>query len=750
MANVPYSPIADVQPGPAPDTYQRIQASPEAFGASMGRAAQAVGQGIADIGKAALTIDHIYQTSVVNDGANKVQEKFRTLLHGDPNVTGPDGAPIPGYLATNGRSAMDGRKSIQDQMDTYIKEVGSGMDGRAKEQFMHTANQYRMSALTQVDRHAQQQSLTWAETVNNATAKNAQSDIAVNAFDDEKVNNFTHDLISARVKNLELAGLADNPQILRETIDTANRDALVTRLNAVAVNDPVKAMDILENNKDKAGVLYDDLRGRIRTQEIKVKAPLIVNDLLTKAGIASSGPGAAVFTQTVNVSDSGKPVNADSISSAIIAQESGGNRNAPTSVNGAVGAGQIMPETFARFAKPGERIDNPDDNLAVSKRITDSYAQKYNGDAARVAVAYFSGEGNVSPAGSPTPWISDKADKTGKTTSSYVSDVINRLGGETTVKGQKAAMMMDEASVYSEIWKNYGNDPQMAQAMVQYAIGQFHTARIAQQAQALALKEAQDGVVTDFTRKILFGNVDQSLEQQILTSPSLNGQQMEHLLRLRQQKIEGALKGNSGEYGPEYASLIPRIYGPSDSPNAVTGSNQLLDIYARGGLTPKGFDKALSDIERAKKPDAAGENIMVHNFFKSAERMVTLENPLLNTKMPGAEERWNRALPLINAALDKGRQNGLSDRQMMDPDSKDSVWPLLKPFLPSDREKMAWNMDQEKQASKGQLTPIDLTTQEGVVAAFKSGRLPYAEAKKHLLKLGVPLSSSSEPQAPVR
>jgi len=280
MANVPYSPISDIQPGQAPDNYQRLQSSPEAFGASMGRASQAVGQGIADIGKAALTIDHIYQTSVVNDGANKVQEKFRTLLHGDPNVTWPDGAPIPGYLATNGRSAMDGRKSIQDQMDAYIKEVGSGMDGRTKEQFMHTANQYRMSALTQVDRHAQQQSLTWAETVNNATAKNAQSDIAVNAFDDEKVNNFTHDLISARVKNLELAGLASDPQILRETIDTANRDALVTRLNAVAINDPIKAKQILDNNKDKAGPLYDEMEARLRVRVDQVTGEQAANSII--------------------------------------------------------------------------------------------------------------------------------------------------------------------------------------------------------------------------------------------------------------------------------------------------------------------------------------------------------------------------------------------------------------------------------------------------------------------------------------
>lgn len=113
---------------------------------------------------------------------------------------------------------------------------------------------------------------------------------------------------------------------------------------------------------------------------------------------------------------------------AIIGQESGGNPNIGASIDGAQGIGQIMPATFARYAQPGERIDNPADNLAVSKRITDTYLQKY-GDPQRAAVAYFSGEGNVAPPGSPTPYLRDVKDGNGKSVSSYVSDVTRRMGG---------------------------------------------------------------------------------------------------------------------------------------------------------------------------------------------------------------------------------------------------------------------------------------------------------------------------------
>lgn len=109
-------------------------------------------------------------------------------------------------------------------------------------------------------------------------------------------------------------------------------------------------------------------------------------------------------------------------------QESGNNDNVKTSVDGAVGPGQMTPGTFKTFAKPGEDIHNPADNRAVSARAIDYYYEKY-GDVPRAAVAYFSGEGNVSKAGEPVPWKKDHADGNGKSVSGYVSDILHRLHG---------------------------------------------------------------------------------------------------------------------------------------------------------------------------------------------------------------------------------------------------------------------------------------------------------------------------------
>jgi hypothetical protein len=88
---------------------------------------------------------------------------------------------------------------------------------------------------------------------------------------------------------------------------------------------------------------------------------------------------------------------------AVHGNESIFGRDTRTSSKGAVGPMQITQGTFNASAQPGERINVDADNMNVGKRILDKYVQKY-GDPARAMVAYFSGEGNVAPQGSPTPW----------------------------------------------------------------------------------------------------------------------------------------------------------------------------------------------------------------------------------------------------------------------------------------------------------------------------------------------------------
>ena len=117
---------------------------------------------------------------------------------------------------------------------------------------------------------------------------------------------------------------------------------------------------------------------------------------------------------------------ARAIAGAIHGQE--GTPPGVTSKQGAQSSWQIEPATFKQYAQPGEQLSNEADANAVGHRIIADYTQKYGGDPARVAVAYFSGPGNVAPPGSPTPWKTDSHDGNNFYTSQYVNGVLRRLG----------------------------------------------------------------------------------------------------------------------------------------------------------------------------------------------------------------------------------------------------------------------------------------------------------------------------------
>jgi hypothetical protein len=144
-------------------------------------------------------------------------------------------------------------------------------------------------------------------------------------------------------------------------------------------------------------------------------------------------------------------ISPEAVHNAIVGQESGWNPNVGLSAKGAHGIGQIMPETFKQYAREGESLDSPADNLSVSRRIIDDYYKRFGGDPKRVAVAYFSGPGNVAPEGSATPWKRDASDGRVKV-SQYVDQVAGRIGhGESSPKQapvsvQAPSPMTDETS----------------------------------------------------------------------------------------------------------------------------------------------------------------------------------------------------------------------------------------------------------------------------------------------------------------
>ena len=154
---------------------------------------------------------------------------------------------------------------------------------------------------------------------------------------------------------------------------------------------------------------------------------------------------------------------ADQVFNAIYQQESSGGTN-PAAGNNVM---QIQPGTWKIYAQPGENINDRAANIAVGHRIVNDLMQKFNNDPSRVAVAYFSGEGNVAKDGT-SPFVNDSTDGS-KRVSSYVSDIMRRLGAPTG-GGSTAPVASPQTPAQPSPWATLGSS-------LGEALGQMSTAQ---------------------------------------------------------------------------------------------------------------------------------------------------------------------------------------------------------------------------------------------------------------------------------
>ncbi|UEP43137.1 lytic transglycosylase domain-containing protein [Burkholderia sp. B21-005] len=153
---------------------------------------------------------------------------------------------------------------------------------------------------------------------------------------------------------------------------------------------------------------------------------------------ANGGQGGYVQQSVSNVANAAngggmRGVPSGGLAGIFAQQESNGGKTAPDNPF------QIQQGTFNQYAQKGESWNNVADRNTVAQRVLNTYNDRYGGDLGRIATAYFSGEGNVAPAGSPTPFLRNVSDRNGKSVASYVGDILGRAGGGSPQSGPMAS-----------------------------------------------------------------------------------------------------------------------------------------------------------------------------------------------------------------------------------------------------------------------------------------------------------------------
>ena len=680
MAQVQYSEgVPDVAPRTeAPEDYQREQANPAEFGGLVAQGAEKAGAG-------ALGAAKFFGQVAADNASNEFQDRVTKLLHGDPNkqTIGPDGQPQQdlGYLGLKGRAALDARPAVEKQMDDLTNDIRQGLQTPDQQlQFDDFTRRYRTYISGDIGTHADQQANQWYGQVNGATANLALTHISQNAYDEEEFKHATKDLINARVKSVDLTGGSDQQR--QVAINEAKAEATSARLQTIAINHPDQALAMLEGNKNTLSVTnsrtgatyYDELSGRFRAR-----------------GEQQTGVNAAV-RHTNEAAGTYVPPPLPKLQDAIFGQESGRGVNTRTSPTGAVGGMQIEPATFRQFAQPGENINNPADNKAVGDRILARYYQQYNGDPYRAAVAYFSGPGNVSPPGSPTPWLHDTND--GRTSvSQYVSQIAGRLGEAPQNAGVMPHAPLpgnDPYALNAAAMQRVMDDPNLNENEKQYAFQylqrSFQHAQVAAEADVKAKKDANDTAANGYVSTMMKSGASPQMLTDIANNPNLTWETKENLQRIATQDF--GLESTT-QYGKAYADTYKRIFLPPDDPNRINDVNDILKLGIPGqdnGLTPRGVGELGKVFMASRKdPDQAAVNQTKASLLNYAKSLLSFDQESLIPGIPplrdqkGVQAFDGEFVPRFEAFYDAQIKAGKDPWEILTKDNVDKIAQQIRP-----------------------------------------------------------------------
>lgn len=736
--------LPEIAPGAAPGGFQTVQASPDAFGASAARGLQVAGQGLQAASDNIFKASQVYDQVAADDAANQYQERVGKLLYGDPaapsqnvGMTGP--VQNTGYLGLKGREALDARPELDKQISALQKEISGNLKNPIQQKlFTDFAGKYRTQQTARISTHATEQEATWTVGVNKAAEGLALTSIAQNPENPVEILNATEDLKRARVQNLQVQGLANSPEAVSQALATAKSDVLKVQTEAIAVSNPQRALEILEKNRDIAGVSYDELatkfRARAFTQQGREAADLAITGALAM-------PAAPIPPPT----EGGIPATPAQINAAILQQESNANPNAPPSIDGAIGPGQIMPDTFRRYALSGETIGNPLDNQAVSRRITDAYYQKYSGDADRVAVAYFSGEGNVAPPGSPTPWKTDAKDGNGKSVSSYVADMQGRMAGTAPPVALEARIAQSKAAAVQAIVGNKTLPPEARTAALAQIDQTFRAQQIAAEQDVSARRLANEQAADGFTKRILQpGGVQPSILEEIRLAPDLTSETRRTLTEAAQKKSKDDVDKLTADYGAGFWDVYKKITAAPGDPNRITDVTELFRRAGPGGdLNLAGVEKLRGTMTELAKPETAAITAMKQGALAYAKSQLSFEFEMGNIKLadPQGMDDFNvKFIPAFYGQLEAGLQAGKTPTQLLSKESPDFIVDKLvstykRPEATLMRDRLMAGMN-EGGKKPGTVKPIDTSTPEGLKKAVGAGQMDRSAAARLAIERG--------------
>lgn len=154
---------------------QRVQATPDAFGAQEARAVGSIGAGLNKVAQVSAEIDDDYNEANARELDNQLSARIRDRLYNTQS----------GYLSTQrGRNALDSRAQVEADIDGFAAELlPQARNSRAAAMYQQVARQRVTDTLGSVATHAARENTAYQNEVSEARL-NEFRDNAVAAYAD--------------------------------------------------------------------------------------------------------------------------------------------------------------------------------------------------------------------------------------------------------------------------------------------------------------------------------------------------------------------------------------------------------------------------------------------------------------------------------------------------------------------------------------------------------------------------------------
>lgn len=738
--SIPFSGIGgETAPGTIqpPDDYQKVQASPDAFGAGIAQAFGQAGNSLERVGGEAVQTaiqQKIFQDHMAITGAlNQFQDTAQQIQFGDPN-----NAQDRGYYGLKGKQALDAHPDavggLQDALQSTREQLA---DPRQQQMFDQQSRRLYFSTQQTMARHYQQQQTQYGVDISKAAVASNLTG-AVSFFnDDDAFKNHLADAVTAQQQADKIAGLP--PETAALNTQATISSGWEARIRRVAADDPMAANKMLHDNlgallPDVQTRLIDGLKSQVKSKE----ADIVGNNSVVIPSNAPLAPAIAQEAQSQGVSPR------LALGTAKIESDVGRAADRPGSqVQG------VFQMSDGTWAARGGSADNRHDvsaqvhygvaNLAHSQQVAATALGTAPADW-QTYLVHQQGDGGGTALLAADP----NADAASALATAYHGDVakarqaITANGGQAgmsvgnflgvwqkkfdTAAGPAPAGSYQEASARTSMndasgppqvppppqtpadyyRSNYDDILQSARDQATKMHPEDPTfadlaASRAQQKMNIAISGQQKSYETDSNTLFRAANGDLnkgtapgSISDLVASSPEaaaawqrvqVQQPQLAHTIatRVLSQAASPDKDKDAATYGSAFYSTFSAIHAPDGSPNKITDPDQLYGLLGKG-LTMAGVAKAREEIMSRRTPEGEAEASMRTEFLKTAKGQISGTDDGLGIKDPKGEEIYLRfmgqALPAIQAAKAKG----LTAAQIYSPDSPDYVGKIIPGF----------------------------------------------------------------------